>query len=425
MTISRVKPDFALGDKLTSAEMDAIDTNATYALDKRAGQTDTLASIVTCSGAGRLVPAMVVGADANTTYLLSGGNGVIRVTNATTASRSYTLSATGATTGDTITVYCESTFSASFEILVKDQSSATMFTLGNADSADGQWATFVYAGGWRLFQSTSGRTRCQTFTASGTFTGPPNVTVGEVMSVGGGGGGGSGAGADTSGNESCTGGGGGGGSLLGRAKVTLTPAGSHTVTIGSGGAGGAAVASNTVGNSGSDGGDTSFNGTVVGYGAAGGSGGYLNATSSTFCPGGPARRGMTWPANSTTMHPGHGGGGRGGELQDAGAGETAYAGAGSAVAVGGAAGLGGTATSPDGCTSGGGGGGGGASGWVAGTGGAGGNGANSNGTAVAGSAGTLGGGGGGGGGGSQGDTATGGAAGAAGGNGALIIFWVK
>lgn len=50
MTITRVKPDFALGDKLTSTEMDAIDTNATYALDKRAGETDTLASTITQTG---------------------------------------------------------------------------------------------------------------------------------------------------------------------------------------------------------------------------------------------------------------------------------------------------------------------------------------------------------------------------------------
>ena len=48
MTISRVKPaNWAVNEKLTSAQMNAVDTNSTYALDKRNGQTDTLSSAVT------------------------------------------------------------------------------------------------------------------------------------------------------------------------------------------------------------------------------------------------------------------------------------------------------------------------------------------------------------------------------------------
>lgn len=51
MTISRAKPPgWGVGDKLTSAEQNQVDLNTTYALDKRAGQTDTLASNVTVTG---------------------------------------------------------------------------------------------------------------------------------------------------------------------------------------------------------------------------------------------------------------------------------------------------------------------------------------------------------------------------------------
>jgi len=51
MTISRVKPaGWALNQKLSSAQMNAVDTNVTNALDKRQGETDTLSSTVTVDG---------------------------------------------------------------------------------------------------------------------------------------------------------------------------------------------------------------------------------------------------------------------------------------------------------------------------------------------------------------------------------------
>ena len=51
MTIGRVKPaGWALNEKLTSAQQNQVDLNTTYALDKRSGQTDTLASNVGVSG---------------------------------------------------------------------------------------------------------------------------------------------------------------------------------------------------------------------------------------------------------------------------------------------------------------------------------------------------------------------------------------
>lgn len=51
MSITRVKPaGWAVNEKLTSGQQNLLDINVTYALDKRAGQTDTLASDVTVSG---------------------------------------------------------------------------------------------------------------------------------------------------------------------------------------------------------------------------------------------------------------------------------------------------------------------------------------------------------------------------------------
>lgn len=52
MTISRVKSSgWTVNEKLTSSDMTDVDINTSYALDKRAGQTDTLASTVAVTGA--------------------------------------------------------------------------------------------------------------------------------------------------------------------------------------------------------------------------------------------------------------------------------------------------------------------------------------------------------------------------------------
>lgn len=51
MSIDRVKPEnWAFAETLTSTQLNQLDTNAASALDKRSGQTDTLASDVTVSG---------------------------------------------------------------------------------------------------------------------------------------------------------------------------------------------------------------------------------------------------------------------------------------------------------------------------------------------------------------------------------------
>jgi hypothetical protein len=55
MTIARVKgPGWAANEKLTSGQQNALDLNTTYALDKRAAQTDTLSSVVTVASGGAI-----------------------------------------------------------------------------------------------------------------------------------------------------------------------------------------------------------------------------------------------------------------------------------------------------------------------------------------------------------------------------------
>lgn len=443
MSISRVKPaNWGVGDKLTSAEQNQLDTNVTYAVDKRAGQTDTIESVVSCSGAGRLVPSVATGANANTTYLMSGANSVIRLTSAITASRTYTLSATGAVTGDMVYVYAETTFDSSLEVIVKDQAAATMFTLGGAR----QWASFIYVGGWRLYQGgQSGGTRVHAVTAAGTtsFDVPPGIDTALALLIGGGGGGGGGAAGDAE-NIPSTGGGGGGGG--GGAQVTstrLTLVGGETLEliVGAGGAAGAAgTTAGSVGGAGGDGGDSSITSHALARGAQGGVGGLARVLSATgsvsYTHGGSPVRTNYRGDVSTTQWSEAGRGGAGYRYSLNALPASVHVIANGQGTNAGAGGVGGTWGTASGATSsdvggGGGGGGGGASGWngmAAGAGGAGGNhmdvGPASAGSA--GSAGTLGaGGGGGGGGGSAGvDGPEGdGAAGAVGGAGAIVILY--
>jgi hypothetical protein len=243
VTINRVNAaGWGVGDKLTSAQQNAIDLNTTYALDKRAGQSDTLDSIVSLGTSGRILPSVTIGPDGNTTINPGNGNTVVRVTSAVTASRTYTLGTTGVQTRDVITIYCEPSFSSAYEIVVKDQSSNTIFTIGNGDTADGQWCSFIYLGGWRVFQQSQG-TRARTVTFTGptsiVWTCPRGVTTVLMFGCGGGGGGASGF---ASGNNTTdrwpTGGGGGGGAWGKLVGATVVPGEQYTFSCGDGGDGG-------------------------------------------------------------------------------------------------------------------------------------------------------------------------------------------
>ena len=144
------------------------------------------------------------------------------------------------------------------------------------------------------------------YTASGTWTGPPSVSLVTIYACGGGGGGG-GGGRASSGYGG--GGGGGGGSAYVIYVVSVTPGSAETVTIGAGGSGGAgAGGAGTNGNNGSQGGDSSFAGVLV-LGGRGGIGGSI--TASVWAQGGGPNRSDV-SANGTNipseiLPPGYGG----------------------------------------------------------------------------------------------------------------------
>lgn len=149
MSIVRVNgASWGIGDELTSAQMNGVDLNTTYCLDKRSGQTDTLESIVSAAGAGRIVDLLAAGANAATSYTIATARQIRVGDGAVTANRTYTLSATGAVSGDRLTIFCLSDFN--YTITVLDQASAQLITLGNGDAVDAVWATFVYDGGWKI-----------------------------------------------------------------------------------------------------------------------------------------------------------------------------------------------------------------------------------------------------------------------------------
>lgn len=114
---------------------------------------------------------------------------------------------------------------------------------------------------------TSTGTSSQTFTASGTWTAPSDLSGSTVTVYMWGGGGGGGAG------SSSHGGGGGGGAAFRSFNPFVTAGNSYSVTIGSGGTGGTSSTSSTDGGSTIWDGGTSANGGLRGTTSSGGSGG--------------------------------------------------------------------------------------------------------------------------------------------------------
>jgi hypothetical protein len=290
MSITRVGP-WALGDKLTSTQANNVDLNATYAVDKRSGQTDTLESVVTCSGAGRLIPTYEVGADADTTYALSSGISVINASSGLTANRAYTLSNTGAAQGDMVMVLG----GATYDLTVKNNAGTTLIVLGtsNTGTNSSRWAQFLHNGSaWVLLSSSFAPIQQrQVFTVSGNYTVPADVYKLIVIGAGaGGGGGGGGAGAGTGVTSlSANGGGGGGAAMAGVHYVDTTPGAVIAVSLGGGGSAGAGSVGSGNGSNGGDGGDTTFGSILTFKGAQGGNGGYYFTGTNTgdkFSPGG-------------------------------------------------------------------------------------------------------------------------------------------
>lgn len=451
MSFPRVKAGgWAVNEILTSAQQNTLDIDHSNSFDIRSAQTNSVASITTLTGVGRIIPAIASGADANSTITIGSSNNLVRVSSLT-ANRSYTMSTTGAQSGDTVMFFIDPSV-GSFEVTIKDQSSATMFVLGNLGTSDGQWCDVFYDGSvWRVLNIGQGsRFRTQQFTSNGTFSVPVGVTQVLLVGCGAGAGGGGGARPDSAniGNPGC-GGGGGGGSLWGTQYSATTPLASISVVVGGGGSGGnGASANNTPGLDGNDGGDTVFNGIIDFPGAKHGGGGFANgSTNGLLGLGGANNNGMAFGfpqsalkvtvggiGGTTTQmlqwtHPSYGGNGGtsgGGTAQAASGGQP------SAQAItGGTGGSTGTTVTNVGGYGGGGGGGGCYAPSGVFTPGNGGNGGNGSATvASAGSAGTtpssvFGAGGGGGGAGGQGTTTGNGGNGGNGSGGVLFVCWVK
>lgn len=291
--ITRVYPaGWGVGEKLTSGQLNGIDTALTYALDKRAGQTDTLESVVSCATAGRIIRRMVTGPDSNTSLLAAGGTMIDVPT--LTAQRTYTFSNTGAVAGDIVIV---SVRAASNSVVIKDAAATTLITLGAVTNSASVWAEFYFTGSaWVLGPTSGAKVIAGTpFTSSGNFLVPAGCTSLLVWGFGAGGGGAGGAqGASTNSNFGGMSGGGGGSAAAGLKIITGVTAGdNYTVTVPAGGAGGAA------GLKGSDGGNAIVTGPAGTVTFRGGQGGGAYSPSVTlasgqyFVPGGGPSGGTT------------------------------------------------------------------------------------------------------------------------------------
>ena len=245
MTIERAYPaGWGVGDKLLSSQLNTIDANTTYTIDKRNGQRDIFASVVVATGPGRLIKTVQTGPDAAATFHVHDGTSIVRVPTLT-AARTYTLGHTGATGGDRMLFYVEGTGSSpsGYAEIVNNQGTG-IFRLGPARgmnfnaTAQGDAAEFIFAGGtWVLLHGEGPGMRSLEFTSSTTWVCPPGVY--EVLFIGYGGGGGGGTGGQPlngTGVHRTSGGGGGGGSQLRVLRVRVVPGREYTITIGAGGA---------------------------------------------------------------------------------------------------------------------------------------------------------------------------------------------
>lgn len=239
MTIPTIKAGgWPANGSLASSELNSIQTALTRALDRTAAG-DTLSGAIQLSGAGRIIPSVATGPNSNSTITVGSSNTVYKIDSTLTADRTYTLSSSGASTGDIIYFYAESSFNYKLTLVDSSAPTTTLFELGNADANDGPWVSFIYIGTWRVYQASQGsRLRSVPFISSGTWTCPRGVTRILMFGYGGGGAGGAGAAASWGAPYSCTGGSGGGGAIGYWVNATVVPGTTYTVTIGAGGVSG-------------------------------------------------------------------------------------------------------------------------------------------------------------------------------------------
>lgn len=232
MTIGLIKAGgWATNDTLGNNELNSLQTALTRALD-RTSAGDNLSGPVTLSGAGRIIPSVALGPNFSTTITVGANNTVYQLTSAITADCVYTLSTTGAATGDIVSIFCDASFTRVVTVRSSTSPSTDIYKLGNVNAADGAWATFINIGGWRLYQHAIGsRMKREEFLANGTWTCPAGVTSILIYAYGGGGAGGDG----NSPNYWGVGASGGGGAQPGWASLAVTPGTTYTVNIGAGG----------------------------------------------------------------------------------------------------------------------------------------------------------------------------------------------
>jgi len=218
MTISRVYPAaWSLGEKLTSAQMNALDISHTSAADKRTGQTDSIGAVWQATGAGRLI-----------------GN-------------------TNAVVGDRISVLNRS----NFYVRVQNAAAADLLVIGtavgNGSPGESCWGDFIFNGvAWQLYRSAKPLSQEeQLFTSNGSLVVPRSITQMLYIGSGAGGGGAGGCPAATSSRISC--GGAGGGGAVERIGIVRVIAG-ETINCnpGAGGTAGAGGATPTNGGNGGD-----------------------------------------------------------------------------------------------------------------------------------------------------------------------------
>ncbi len=211
---------------------------------RKTSQGDTLEGPIQLSGAGRILPSVRTGEDVNNWPISAGvGNATISIPATLTGDRTYRLVTAGVVGNEMISMFVDPALT--YKVTVQDQAGNPLFVLGNGATADGPWATFLYVGGWRLYQHSRGSyMRSEVFTSSVnpatggpmTWTCPRGVTRIMAFGYGGGSAGGRGAYVGSGANRTqAAGGGGGGGSHGSWRAVTVVPGMEYSVTIGAGG----------------------------------------------------------------------------------------------------------------------------------------------------------------------------------------------
>jgi len=236
MTITRVNSSgWPTNGTVTRAEINALDTNVTKALD-RTSAGDSLQGRVLLTGAGRIASSVysIPNAGGSVSYTIGNTNNVVRAHGSVTADVTLALSTTGALDGDLVSIYAETDFNYGLYV-VQSGIPAPLYLLGNKSSHDGTWVQLIYFGStWRVYQQAQGsRLRRDDITSTTTWTCPRGVSSVLIYAYGGGGHGGDGG--SGSGSTSATGGSGGGGAVGIWATMATTAGSNYSVTVGRGG----------------------------------------------------------------------------------------------------------------------------------------------------------------------------------------------